>query len=255
MRRIALVAVALAVGCSNGTSTVKATPTSSPTDSGTPSPNPAASPVAYKVDVIPLNFTANVTNPWFPLPPGRTLEYRGFNEDGKVKDLFHVSDETQKVGGVTCRVVLDRVFVDGVLVETTRDYYAQDKVGNVWYFGEDTAELESDGSMIGTSGTFHTGEAGALPGIFMTAVPAVGESHRQEYYPGYAEDFYRVDVLSTKVATRYKAFANAMRTREWTPLEPDVLDNKYYVRGIGTVKEITVRGGTENLSLYAIRQD
>jgi len=257
MRRIALVAVALAVGCSNGTSTVKANPTSAPTDTPTPSPSPtaAATVAPYKVDVIPVNFTANVTNPWFPLPPGRTLEYRGVNEDGKVKELFTISDETQKVGGVTCRVVLDRLFVDGELAETTRDFYAQDKVGNVWYFGEDTAELDSDGSMVTTDGTFHTGEAGALPGIFMTAVPAVGETHRQEYYPGYAEDFYRVDVLSTKVTTPYKAFAHAMRTREWTPLEPGVLDNKYYVRGIGTVKELTVRGGTESLSLYAIREE
>ncbi len=119
--------------------------------------------------------------------------------------------------------------------------------------GEDTAELETDGSMIGTHGTFHTGEAGALPGIFMTAVPAVGDTHRQEYYLGYAEDFYAVEALSKKVVTPYRTFTDALRTREWTPLEPDVLDNKYYAKGIGTVKEITVKGGKEDISLYAIR--
>jgi hypothetical protein len=248
----ALIAVALVAGCNNSTTT--ATATATPTTTPTTSPAPAPSPT-YSVDVVPANFSPNVTNAWFPLPPGRTLEYRGLNEDGVVRELFFVSDETQKVGGVTCRVVLDRLYVDGELAETTRDFYAQDRQGNVWYFGEDTAELESDGSMVSTSGTFHTGEAGALPGIFMTAVPAVGDTHRQEYYPGYAEDFYAVEALSTKVTTPYRTFTGAMRTREWTPLEPDVLDNKWYARGIGTVKEKTVKGGKEDLSLYAIRND
>jgi hypothetical protein len=242
--------IALLAGCSSGPSTAHSTPTPTVT---TPAVTTSPTAAAYAVDVVPANFSANVTNPWFPLPPGRTLEYRGVNEDGKVRELVTVSDETQKLDGVTCRVVLDRLYVDGALAETTRDFYAQDRQGNVWYFGEDTAELESDGSMVSTSGTFHSGEAGALPGIFMTAVPAVGDTHRQEYYPGYAEDFYAVEVLSTKVVTPYRTFRNAMRTREWTPLEPGVLDRKYYVRGIGTVKETTVKGGKEDLSLYAIR--
>jgi hypothetical protein len=242
--------VALLAGCSSSSPTSSGTPSATVT---TPAATPSPTSSAYTVDVVPANFAANVTNPWFPLPPGRTLEYHGVNEDGSVRELFTVSDETQKVDGVTCRVVLDRLYVDGVLHETTRDFYAQDRQGNVWYFGEDTAELDTDGSMVGTSGTFHSGEAGALPGIFMTAVPAVGDTHRQEYYRGYAEDFYAVEVLSTKVVTPYRTFTSAMRTREWTPLEPDVLDRKYYVRGIGTVKELTVKGGKERLELYAIR--
>ena len=105
MKRTALVAVALVAGCSNSTST-KATSTPTPTPS--PTPSPTASP-AYSVDLVPADFSAKVTNPWFPLPPGRTLEYRGVNEDGAVRELFFISDEVQKVGGVTCRVVLDRL--------------------------------------------------------------------------------------------------------------------------------------------------
>jgi hypothetical protein len=246
----ALVALALVAACTSGSTTAKTTtaPSTSPPVVPIPTPSPT-----YSVAVVASNFTANVTNPWFPLPAGRTLEYRGINEDGAVRELFLISDETQKVDGVTCRVVLDRLYVDGELAETTRDFYAQDRQGNVWYFGEDTAELDPDGTMIGTSGTFHSGDSGALPGIFMTAVPAVGDTHRQEYAPGFAEDFYAVEVLSTKVVTPYRTFTNAMRTREWTPLEPGVLDNKYYVKGIGTVKELTVKGGKERLELYAIR--
>jgi hypothetical protein len=258
MKRTALVAVALVAGCSSSGNDATSTPTPAPTTAA-PSPTATAAPTAtaspYGVVVVPSDFSANVTNPWFPLPPGRTLEYRGVNEDGKVRELFTISDETQKVDGVACRVVLDRLFVDGVLAETTRDFYAQDRKGDVWYFGEDTAELDEDGSMVTTEGTFHAGEAGALPGVFMTAHPAVGDSHRQEYYPGHAEDFYAVELLATRVVTPYRTFTSALRTREWTPLEPGVLDRKYYVKGIGTVKEVTVKGGKEELELYAIRND
>jgi hypothetical protein len=241
----ALVSLALLAGCSSSTATPAAGPTRS---SAAPTPSPT-----YSVDVVPADFTANVTNPWFPLPPGRTLEFRGVQEDGPVRELFTVSDETEKVDGVTCRVVLDRLYVDGVLAETTKDFYAQDRHGNVWYFGEDTAELEEDGSMVTTDGTFHAGVTGALPGIMMTAVPAVGDTHRQEYFPGYAEDFYAVESLATSVTTPYNRFpSGVLRTREWTPLERGVVSNKWYVRGLGVVREANATGPKEVLALVRV---
>jgi hypothetical protein len=170
-------------------------------------------------------------------------------------EYFTVSDETQKVDGVPCRAVLDRLYLDGKLAETTRDYYSQDNKGNVWYFGEDTAELEADGTMVSTEGTWHTAEAGAQPGIFMLASPRVGESDRQEYYPGHAEDFFQVVDLTASVSVPYKSFSGTLRTKEWTPLEPDVLDNKYYVQGIGEVKETSVKGPREELVLVDVKND
>jgi hypothetical protein len=207
------------------------------------------------VEVVPGSYSANVTNPWFPLPVGRTWEYRGSDEDGKVRELVTVSDETEKVGGVTCRVVLDRLFRNGTVAETTKDFYAQDRQGNVWYFGEDTAELDEDGSMVTTEGTWHYAVAGAQPGIVMTAVPAVGDTHRQEYLPGSAEDFYAVDGLDVSAATPYRAFRHLLQTREWTPLEPDVVSRKLYARGIGLVKELNTKGPHETLSLVAVRDE
>jgi hypothetical protein len=240
-------AAALLTACTEDSRTA----TNSATPSVTPSAGPTASP-AYAVTFRPQDFTSQVTNPWFPLPVGRTLVYEGTSDGEPVRDVMVVSDETELVDGVACRVVLDRFYVDGKLAETTRDYFAQHTNGDVWYFGEDTAELESDGTMLSTDGTWRAGVAGALPGIVMTASPTVGDTHRQEYYRGYAEDFFRVDALGLRVPTPYRSFTGVLRTREWTPLEPGVLDRKFYARGVGLVKEQHVTGGDEQLALVEV---
>jgi len=224
------------------------------TSSATPSPTPSPSS-AYSVDILPADFSPEVTNPWFPLTPGTTLVYEGTEGEDELRELYEVVSETQQVEGVVCRVVLDRVYVDGELEETTRDYYAQHKDGSVWYFGEDTATLTDGGRMESTDGTWHFGEAGALPGVFMPAVPAVGDTHRQEYYPGHAEDFFEVVDLSVRVRTPYRSFPSALLTKEWSPLEPEFLGAKYYVKGIGQVREVTLKGSPkEELLLVEVRR-
>jgi hypothetical protein len=198
-------------------------------------------------------FSPNVTNPWFPLTPGTTLVYRGTKDGQPAVEYFTVSHQIQRIDGVPCRVVLDRLFLDGYLAETTRDYYTQDRHGTVWYYGEDTAELDRHGNLLSTEGSWHAGVDGAKPGIFMPARPRVGASYRQEYYQGHAEDHFQILDLSTSVSVPYRSFAHAMLTREWTPLEPGVLDHKYYVRGIGTVREVSVRGPHEELVLVDVK--
>jgi len=223
-------------------------------DKAAPSASASRSP-SYHVDVVAAEFSAEVTNPWFPLTPGTTLVYEGTEGEDELRELYEVTKETQEVNGVTCRVVLDRVFVDGELEETTRDYYAQHQDGSVWYFGEDTATLAEGARMESTDGTWHFGEAGARPGIFMPAQPTVGDTHRQEYYAGHAEDFFEVTDLSVRVRTPYRSFSGAMLTREWSPLEPDFVGAKYYVKGIGQVREVTLKGSPkEELLLVAVRR-
>jgi hypothetical protein len=135
--------------------------------------------------------------------------------------------------------------LNGRLAERTKDWYAQDGAGNVWYFGETTAELDRTGRVTSREGSWQAGVDGAKPGIFVPAHPKVGESHRQEYYKGHAEDHFRVVSMSAAVVVPYTASARAMLTKEWTPLEPGTLDRKLYVRGIGLVKEETIKGGDE----------
>jgi hypothetical protein len=258
MRRLSSVVGVLLVlaACSSApqqaTGPTQAAGVSPSSPSAQASPSTSSTP-PYAVAYQPDQFTADVTNPWFPLVPGTTLTYRGTKDEEKAIEHFTIANQVQRIDGVPCRVVLDRLFLNGVLAETTRDYYTQDVHGNVWYFGEDTAELDAKGDIVSTEGTWHTGESGALPGIFMPAAPRVGESHRQEYLVGHAEDFFQVEDLSALISVPYRSFSGAMLTKEWTPLEPGVLDHKFFVRGIGEVKEVTVKGPLEELMLVDVK--
>jgi hypothetical protein len=197
-----------------------------------------------------------VDNPWFPLPPGRTLVYSG-NEGGTpAQDLFTVTHKTKVIAGVRAAVVHDRVIKDGRVTERTTDWYAQDKSGTVWYLGEATAELSSRGKVKSTEGSFKAGSDGAKGGIFMPANPQVGQSFKQEDYKGQAEDRFKILSLSATVTTPAASSTQAMLTQETTPLEPGIVDHKYYVMGIGTVLEDTVQGvppGSERLQLVSIQ--
>jgi len=59
--------------------------------------------------------------------------------------------------------------------------------------------------------------------------------------------------LSASPVVPYTASAHALRTKEWTPLDPDTLDHKLDVRGIGLAKEETVEGGEELWELGDVR--
>src|SRR3954449_7321511 len=206
----------------------------------------------YQPQIKPSDFGPSVTNPLFPLKPGRTLVYTGTKDRKKARDTFTTTSGTKVIDGVTTRVVEDRLYLNNVLEERTSDYYAQDRCGNVWYFGEDTATLDRRGNVVDTEGSFRAGVDGAQPGVFMQAAPEVGRRFRQEWYQGHAEDTFRVLSLSTPVTVPYGTFSDALKTEETTALEPDVVDNKYYVKGIGEVEEVAVQGPVEKLELVDI---
>ena len=206
----------------------------------------------YHPEFDPSTFTANIDNPWLPFQPGTTLVYTGTKDGKSALDVETVSARTRKIDGVQTRVVEDRLFLDNALEERTNDYYAQDACGNVWYFGEDTATLDEHGKVQDRSGSFHAGVKGAQPGVFMQARPELDRWFRQEWFKGEAEDQFRVIDLNTKAKVPYGSFGHALRTEEKTELEPDVLDNKLYVRGIGEVLEESVKGPVERLELVDV---
>jgi hypothetical protein len=197
-------------------------------------------------------FTATVDNKWFPLPVGRTWLYTGTKDGKPALDVVTVSSRTRVIDGVTTHIVEDRLFLDNALEEKTADYYAQDKCGNVWYFGEDTGELNRAGKVTNTSGSFHAGEKGAEAGVFMEANPRLNERFRQEWYKGEAEDTYRAIDLATNASVPYGNYDDALRTEETTRLEPDVVDNKLYAPGIGEVVEVSLKGAREELRLIDV---
>ena len=202
----------------------------------------------------PRDFVARVDNPWFPLLPGTTFVYRGVKDGKTARDVVTVTHATRTIQGVRSTAVADRLYLAGRLEERTTDWYAQDRRGNVWYFGEATAELDRAGHVTSTEGSWLAGRNGAKAGIYMTARPTVGQSRLQEYYKGHAEDHFAVVSLRARVSVPYTTSNRALLTKEWTPLEPGTLDHKYYVRGIGNVKEVTVKGPLERSELVSVHR-
>jgi hypothetical protein len=163
-----------------------------------------------------------------------------------------VTHDTKQIMGVKCVVVDDRVWTNGKLTKKTFDWYAQDKRGNVWYFGEDSKEYKN-GKVTSTGGSWEAGKDGAKPGIIMPAHPKVGQTYRQEYYKGKAEDMAQTLSLNGSVKVPYGSFNDVLVTKEWSPLEPGVAEHKYYVAGVGDIKEVTVKGPPETLALVDVK--
>jgi len=196
-------------------------------------------------------YVDTIDNPYFPLIPGTTYIYEGESDGESVRSRFAITDRTKQIQGVDVTVVRDREFVDGELAEDTLDWFAQDRMGNVWYFGEDSKEIE-DGDVVSTDGSWKAGVDGARPGIIMKAFPATGDAYDQETAPGIAEDRAEVLGFNQRVVVPFSTFGDCLQIAESTPLEPDVLEHKFYAPGIGFVKAIDITGGDEVLELVEI---
>jgi hypothetical protein len=247
--------VALTIGCNPQDATQPLTD-----GTGIEAPVPASAPgdlvagARAKPPVFdPDQFVSGVDNPLFPLPLGRTLIYRA-TEDGEPEAVItEVTRNHKTILGIPVVVVLDRVFQGGELKEKTFDWYAQDRHGNVWYLGEDTKEYEN-GKVVSTAGSFEAGRNGARAGIIMRAHPKVGQVTQQEFSRGVAEDQARVVDKNVTVTVPYGTFRHCIKTEEFTPLEPEVLENKWYCPGVGIARERDVKGGTARTALARIVQ-
>lgn len=203
--------------------------------------------------IDPSNFVAEVTNPYWPLPPGAEWHYAAETDDGTETIKVVVLAGSKEIMGVACTVVRDTVKLDGELIEDTYDWYAQDKDGNVWYMGEDSKEYEG-GKVVSTSGSWQAGLDGAEPGIKVWAQPHVGgPPYFQEYYQGEAEDLGKDLGLDGTAQTPTGTYDGLLVVEEWTPLDPGFVERKYYKAGVGAVKEEMTRGGSEVVLLTGFR--
>ena len=205
----------------------------------------------YRPHIEPNDFVDEIDNPLFTLEPGTVHRLRGETESGIEHETITVTNRTKSVLEVTTTVVKDVVRVDGKLAELTFDWYAQDRDGNVWYFGEDTAEYEH-GELVSREGSWEAGVDDAQPGIIMSADPQVTDSFRQEHYRGEAEDMYWVVGTGGSIRVPYGAFDNVVHTLEWTPLEPQIVVEKFYQPGVGLVMERALSGGKEVIELIDV---
>jgi len=205
----------------------------------------------------PGNFVSVIDNPYFPLTPGTTFVYRGETDGVPIRNTTYVTYETKIILGITCTVVHDQAFERGVLVEDTFDWYAQDVDGNVWYFGEDTKELDpSSGAVISTEGSWEGGVADADPGIIMEADSQVGDRYYQEFAPRVAVDQAKVISLDGSACVPYQTpdFCSdeLLVTKETSQLDRGGVENKYYAEGIGFILAEIVKGGDERSELVNV---
>jgi hypothetical protein len=239
----------LAVACGDDSNTT--------TDASATSTDATAEPVidpgdggVYEPDVDPANFVDRIDNPYLPFLPGSRWVYEG-ESDGELERIeVTVLDERREVMGVSTTVVRDTVMQDGVIFEDTYDWYAQDRDGNVWYFGEETAEYE-DGEVVSTEGSWEAGVDGALPGIVMRAAPEVGDAYRQEFYEGEAEDLAEVVRVGESETVPAGTFDDLVVIKEWNPLEPEAIEEKSFARGVGMILEVMTRGGEARIELIS----
>jgi hypothetical protein len=193
------------------------------------------------------DFVERIDNPYWPMAPGSKWVYR---EDGQRVEVT-VTDQTKEILGIQATVVHDVVSEDGELVEDTFDWYAQDKDGNLWYLGEATKEYEN-GKVKSTEGSWQAGVDGAEAGILLPGEPEVGMRYRQEYYEGEAEDRGEILSLDATAKVPFGSFDGVLKTKDTTPLEPDVLEHKFYAKGVGPVLAVAVSGGGGREELVSV---
>jgi len=207
------------------------------------------------VNVNPAHFTTRIDNPYWPMRRGSRWVYRETDNEGTKQRVVVTVTRKRKLiaNGVRARVVHDVVTEKGVPVEVTDDYYAQDRAGNIWYFGEATTEYEN-GRPSSTAGSFEAGVDGAQPGVIMPAKPRVGLAYREEYYAGHAEDKARVVSLREQAEVPLGHYSHVLMTRNINPLEPKSVEFKFYARGVGPVLAIGVSGGSDREDLVAFKK-
>jgi hypothetical protein len=242
---VAAIAI-LAAGCGGNKE-----PSGSAQGTDEPSFPPAVSPYAPEID--PADFVEGIDNPYLPFEPGTTYVYEVVAEGEQERDVITVTDKTKEILGVTCTVVRDVESVEGEVAEKTFDWYAQDRYGNVWYFGEYSESYE-DGK-VRTEGSWEAGVDGALPGIIMLGEPVIGDRYRQEYYKGEAEDFGEVIKLDASIDVPYGSFTDVIVIEEWNPLEPKIFEEDYYARGVGLVFEEVTKGPSEVVKLVEVTRE
>jgi hypothetical protein len=213
-------------------------------------PSGASARAGYEPVLNPADFIRAITNPYFPLPVGRTLTYRGIRDGVTQIDTVHVTSQTRVLEGITAVAVSDVATHNGKLLEKTTDWYAQDKQGNVWYLGERTAAFS--GGHVDHSGSWLAGVHDGEPGIVMKANPQIPDAYRQEFLAGQAEDTAWIVNRGGSLKLPFEVVHNVVTSLEFTVLEPTVIDQKIYAPGLGIVSEQAVRGPQEVATLVSV---
>ena len=182
------------------------------------------------------DFSASGTTEFANLNPGTVLSLEGPSDSGETELLvITVLDAVKMVDGVETRVVEERAFINGELIEVAKNFFAVDeKTGNLYYFGEDVDNYEN-GHIKDHHGSWQSGVNGAQFGLLLPGAPRVGFAFIEENAPRVAQDRGRIVSTSESISTTAGDFTNVVKVEETSPLDA-TLDNKYYARGIGLIQ-------------------
>jgi hypothetical protein len=221
-------------------------------DAGTPVTTDGLAANPYNPVINPRDFVSRVNNRYFRLRPGTVFTYEKRTPAGLERTEIEVTRQRRRVMGVLTTVVRHRGWVNGQLKEDARDWYAQDRRGNVWYFGEEVDNYEN-GRLKDHAGSWEAGVNGAKPGIVMLNEPIVGVTYRQEFLRGQAEDMGTVIALNRTVRVPSGTFRGCLQTRDWSLIDKTVNEYKYYCPQVGfrTFEEAAPRGG-ESAQLVSV---
>jgi hypothetical protein len=253
---LTLAATSICVGCTTSANAPSATDPTIPLESRPASTSSVGSKLPTGADLVsldPANFSADITNPYWPMNPGTRWTYRSVEAGEPPQEVVIVVTKATKklANGVTARVVRDTARSEGQIIEDTLDWYAQDAEGNVWYMGEQTAEFEK-GKIVSRAGSWEAGAEGAQPGIMLPAQPQVGQKYRQEYKKGEAEDNGEVLAANHLVEVEAGPYKDALVTMDTSSIEPDVVEYKFYAPGVGPLLALDISGGASREELIKV---
>jgi hypothetical protein len=208
------------------------------------------------VNLKPEDFTLEIDNPYWPMRPGSRWEFLETDTKGhRERVVTEVTNRTKMTAaGIKARVIRDAATEDGKPAEITDDWYAQDKDGNLWYFGEAVNNYEN-GKLVDHEGSWEAGVRGAQAGIAMPANPKPGQTYRQEYSKGVAEDHGSVVTVGKERVEVPFGFFNkgVLMTRDTAPIEPKVQELKFYAPNVGPILSVHTDGAGGRAQLIRYR--
>jgi hypothetical protein len=256
---LVLAAMLICASCtSNADKPAASNPTNPPAVDSPPAASPAAMALKLPVGADPVNlnpadFSANITNGYWPMKPGTRWTYRNVEHGNPPQDIQVVVTTTTKklANGIMARVVRDTARSKGQITEDTMDYYAQDSQGNLWYMGEQTAEFEN-GKVASREGSWEAGAKGAMPGVLLPSQPQVGQKYRQEYKKGEAEDNGEVLAVGELVQVKAGLYRQTLVTMDTSNVEKTAVEFKFYAPNVGPLLALDVSGGASREELVKI---
>ncbi|MBI5118399.1 hypothetical protein HZA56_18145 [Candidatus Poribacteria bacterium] len=182
-------------------------------------------------------FSTTGSNQYFILEPGYQLKLAG-EEDGVLVELsITVLDETETIGPIETRVVEEKEWHDGELIEASRNFFALCiETSSVFYFGEDV-DIYEDGQIVSHEGAWRAFEDDNQPGLIMSGTILLGARYFQEIAPDVAMDRAVIIRMDAELETTAGEFENCLVTLETTPLEPSARSWKVYAPGVGLIKD------------------